>query len=266
MAQFGECGHVVGAVISPCLANGVLDGMESMLKSITRPADKVHMIRYADDFVITGSSKEQLENHIKPAVTAFLLERGLTLSEEKTAIVSISQGFDFLGFNVRKYGNKLLIKPAKNSIKSFLDVVRKAIKAGISLPTVALIRMLNRKLTGWVNYYRHVVAKAVFSKIDAVIFRALYSMIRRKHSRKSTGWLCRKYYGSRGGRHWVFHPVYRVKSGEPRVISLKQASAAPIRRHRQIRSAANPYDVEYLDYFKERMKKYYPQQRVAGSE
>lgn len=74
--------------------------MESMLKSMTRPADKVHMVRYADDFVITGSSKELLENRIKPAVTTFLRERGLTLSEEKTAIVSISQGFDFLGFNI----------------------------------------------------------------------------------------------------------------------------------------------------------------------
>ncbi|EGI8395617.1 hypothetical protein NRY16_004756 [Salmonella enterica] len=91
-----------GGIISPCLANCVLDGMELMLKSMTRPADKVHMVRYADDFVITGSSKELLENRIKPAVTTFLRERGLTLSEEKTAIVSISQGFDFLGFNIRK--------------------------------------------------------------------------------------------------------------------------------------------------------------------
>ncbi|WP_425286353.1 reverse transcriptase domain-containing protein [Candidatus Fukatsuia endosymbiont of Drepanosiphum platanoidis] len=83
--------------------HGVLDGMESMLKSITKPADKVHMIRYADDFIITGSSKEQLENTIKPAVTAFLFERGLTLSKEKTAITSITHGFDFLGFNVRNH-------------------------------------------------------------------------------------------------------------------------------------------------------------------
>jgi len=253
-----------GGIISPCLANGVLDGMELMLKSITKPTDKVHLVRYADDFVITSSSKEQLENIIKPAVTGFLRERGLTLSEEKTAIVSITQGFDFLGFNVRKYGSKLLIKPAKSSIESFLDVIRKEIRAGIALPTASLIGLLNRKLTGWVNYYRHVVAKAIFSKIDTAIFWALYRMIRRKHSRKSKGWLYRKYYGSRGMRRWIFHSVYQVKSGESRIISLKQASATPIRRHRQIRSAANPYDVEYLDYFKERMRKYPPQQEVAG--
>lgn len=254
-----------GGIISPCLANGVLDGMESMLKSITRPADKVHIVRYADDFVITGNSKELLENIIKPAITGFLSERGLTLSEEKTAIVSISQGFDFLGFNVRKYGSKLLIKPAKSSIKSFLEVMRKEIKAGIALPTASLIGLLNRKLTGWVNYYRHVVAKAIFSKIDSVIFWALYRMIRRKHSRKSKGWLYRKYYGSRGFRRWIFHASWRTKNGEIRDINLKQASATPIRRHRQIRSAANPYDVEYVDYFKERMRKYPPQQEVAGS-
>lgn len=239
--------------------------MESLLKSITKPADKVHMIRYADDFVITGSSKEQLENIIKPAVTVFLWERGLTLSEEKTSIVSISQGVDFLGFNVRKYGRKLLIKPARSSIKSFLDVIRKEIKTGIALPTVALIRLLNRKLMGWVNYYRHVVAKAIFSKIDSVIFWALYRMIKRKHSRKSTGWIYRKYYGNKGLRRWIFHAIYRTKDREVRSISLKQASAMPIRRHRQIRSAANPYDVKYVDYFKERMRKYPPQQEVAGS-
>lgn len=254
-----------GGIISPCLANGVLDGMESMLKSLTKPTDKVHMVRYADDFVITGSSKEQLENIIKPAVTAFLWERGLTLSEEKTSIVSITQGFDFLGFNVRKYGSKLLIKPAKSSIQSFLDVIRKEIKAGIALPTAALIGLLNRKLTGWVNYYRHVVAKTIFSKIDAAIFWALYRMVRRKHSKKSKGWLYQKYYSSRGLRRWIFHAVYRTKNREVRGLSLKLASATPIRRHRQIRSAANPYDVEYVDYFKERMRKYPPQQEVAGS-
>lgn len=133
--------------------------------------------------VITGSSKELPENRIKPVVTTFLRERGLTLSEEKTAIVSISQGFDFLGFNIRKYGRKLLIKPAKSRIKSFLDVIRKEIKAGVALPTATLIGLLNRKITGWVSYYRHLVPKAVFSKIDAAIFWALYRMIRRKHSK-----------------------------------------------------------------------------------
>jgi RNA-directed DNA polymerase len=70
-----------------------------------------------------------------------------------------------------------LIKKLKSGIKSFLDVIRKEIKAGIALPTASLIGVLNRKLTGWVNYYRHVVAKAIFSKIDAVIFWALYRML-----------------------------------------------------------------------------------------
>jgi putative transposase len=90
-------------------------------------------------------------------------------------------------------------------------------------------------------------------------------LIRRKHNRQSTGCLYRKYYGSRGLRRWIFHAVYRTKDREVRSLSLKLASATPIRRHRQIRSAANAYDVEYLDYFKERMQKYPPQQEVAGS-
>ncbi|HGA7337886.1 TPA: group II intron maturase-specific domain-containing protein [Salmonella enterica subsp. enterica serovar Saintpaul] len=153
----------------------------------------------------------------------------------------------------------------KRSIKSFLDVIRKEIKAGVALPTATLIGLLNRKITGWVNYYRHIVAKAVFSKIDAVIFWALYRMIRWKHSKKSTGWLYRKYYGNKGLRRWIFHAIWCTKNGEVRDISLKRASATPIRRHRQIRSATNLYDVEYVDYFKERMRKYPPQQEVAGS-
>lgn len=110
-----------------------------------------------------------------------------------------------------------------------------------------------------------VVAKAVFSKIDTAIFWALYRMIRRKHGKKSKRWLYRKYYGNRGLRRWIFHAIWCTKNGEVRDISLQRASATPIRRHRQIRSAANPYDVEYVDYFKERMRKYPPQQEVAGS-
>jgi RNA-directed DNA polymerase len=89
-------------------ANLTLDGIEPLIKSLTRRQDKVHFIRYADDFIITGSSKELLEEQIKPAIKNFLAIRGLTLSDEKTRITHIDEGFDFLGFNVRKYKGKLL--------------------------------------------------------------------------------------------------------------------------------------------------------------
>lgn len=254
-----------GGIISPCLSNGVLDGMEAMLKAISRPVQKVHLIRYADDFVITADSKELLESTIKPAVVAFLLERGLTLSEEKTLITSITKGFDFLGFNVRKYGNKLLIKPSKSSVKSFLESIRLLIKKGVSTPTVSLLRSINRKVVGWANYYRHVVAKNIFGDVDSAIFHALHRMIKRKHPRKSAAWLYRKYYTNRGMRRWMFYAPYVVSSGERRSVWLKKAADIPIRRHRQVISVATPYDAEWLDYFEKRVRKNPFLKSVGGS-
>ena len=259
-----RAGTPQGGVISPCLANQVLDGMEAMLKQITNPFDKVHMIRYADDFVITGNSKELLEKRVMPAVSAFLWERGLTLSEEKTLITSIHQGFDFLGFNVRKYGNKLMIKPSKSSTKSFLEIIREEIKQSVPTPTIQLIRSINRKITGWVNYHRHVVAKQTFNKVDTAIYRALYRMLRKKHPRQSARWIYRKYYTHRGIRHWLFHARYSDRKGETQSLKLALATDTPIRRHRQILSAATPYDVEYLDYFEKRARHYF-MLHTAGS-
>ena len=99
----------------PTLANMVLDGMQVITSTFKRQ-DKIHFVRYTDDFIITGSSKEILAELVQPLVEEFLKERGLSLSAEKTKISHINDGFDFLGFNIRKYKNKLLTKPAKSSI------------------------------------------------------------------------------------------------------------------------------------------------------
>jgi RNA-directed DNA polymerase len=109
-----DSGTPQGGIISPVAANLTLDGLEKLLKS-KYPANqgKVNLIRFADDFVITGASRELLEQEIKPLVQGFLAERGLELSPEKTQITRIEDDFDFLGHNVRKYKGKLLIKPAK---------------------------------------------------------------------------------------------------------------------------------------------------------
>ncbi len=250
-----NAGTPQGGIISPCLSNMVLNGIEGMLDSITRHSDKVHMIRYADDFIITGRSKELLETKIKPAISAFLQERGLTLSEEKTLITSIDKGCDFLGFNIRKYSNKLLIKPSKSNIKSMLASMKDEIRRSTSIATLILIRSLNRKLEGWVNYYRSVVAKQVFSYVDSVIFHAMYKLVRKRHPRKSAKWLYRRYYTHRGMRRWIFHAPFQNSDGDKVSLRLKIASDTPIRRHRQIKSAATPYDIEFLDYFRLRAKR-----------
>lgn len=127
-----------GGIISPVLANLALDGLEQRLlqnfprkgrgRGATYVNDMVNLVRYADDFIITGATKEVLEQKVKPLVEAFMAERGLELSQEKTVITHIDEGFDFLGQNVRKYGGKILIKPAKDNVQAFLAKVRGIIK------------------------------------------------------------------------------------------------------------------------------------------
>ena len=128
------------------------------------------MISYADDFIITGASKEVLEQKVMPLLVSFLKERGLELSSEKTFITHVDKGFDFLGFNVRKYKGKLLIKPSKKNVKAFLDDIRELLKSQMATKTEKLIQQLNPKLRGWANYFRHVVAKETFRYVDNVIF------------------------------------------------------------------------------------------------
>ena len=99
---------------SPVLANLVLDGLENKLRTRRGEQGLVNLVRYADDFIITGRTKELLETEVLPIVETHLTERGLELSPEKTKLTRIDEGFDFLGQNVRKYNGKLLIKPSKN--------------------------------------------------------------------------------------------------------------------------------------------------------
>jgi RNA-directed DNA polymerase len=158
-----------GGIISPVLCNCALDGLERLLKekyptgtrlrSLGGKYPSVNLIRYADDFVITGKTKELLEGEIKPLVEQFLRERGLELSPTKTVVTHVTQGFDFLGQNVRRYSNgKLLIKPSKKSVKRFLASIRKTIKAALGKSATDLINELNPKIRGWANYDSYVVS------------------------------------------------------------------------------------------------------------
>ena len=180
-----------------------LDGLEAELKKFRRQ-DKVHMVRYADDFIITGNSKELLENEVRPLVEKFLSARGLELSPEKTSITHIDKGFDFLGVNIRKYSGKLLIKPSKKNVKAFLDKVRKAIKDNKTAKQINLIRLLNPIIKGWANYHKSVVAKETFNHVDNEIWQSLWQWAKRRHPDKSPVWITKKYFKTVGNRNWVF--------------------------------------------------------------
>jgi len=154
--------RTVPTPLSPVLANMALDGLERTLRKkfphsgarATKGKKKqVNLVRCADDFVITGNSKEVLEDEVKPLVIAYLQPRGLELSEEKTRITHIEEGFDFLGQHVRKYNGKFLIKPSKKNVKTFLTDIRKVIKDNKQATAYGLIATLNPKIRGWANYH-----------------------------------------------------------------------------------------------------------------
>jgi len=249
-----------GSPISPALMLMALSGLERKLlpaKSYQKERDKINVIAYADDFIVTAATKEILEDIILPILHSALKELGLELSMEKTKITHIKDGFDFLGFHFRKYSGKLLIKPSKANIKSFLKEIKLVIKKCVALPTDKLIYTLNSRLTGWVNYYRTSVASKVFLTVDAEIFYSLMRWTLNRHHRKGKPWIVKKYFTSLGGDNWRFHCKIKDRTGKQKLLYLKKASDTKIRRHIKIRNVANPFDPQYKGYFarREEMKK-----------
>ena len=242
------------------IANLALDGLERVLKthaaSPTQQGQraKVNLVRWADDFIITGNSYELLEHEITPVVEQFLHERGLELSPEKTRITHIENGFDFLGHHVRKYAGKFLTKPARKNVKAFLEKVRNIVKANKQATTANLIAQLNPVVRGWANYHRHGASKVTFMKADAAIFKALWYWAKRRHPNKSRSWVARRYFRTRQGRRWIFFGKGVGKRGQAHELELLRAGDVPIQRHVKLRGAANPYDPQWEMYFEERLR------------
>jgi len=261
-----EAGTPQGGIISPTLANLTLDGLEKALrdrftgttktgKKNERSARKnqVNFVRYADDFVITGKTKELLENEVKPLVENFLKERGLTLSEEKTKITHIEEGFDFLGWNYKKYGGKLLIKPSNKNVKAFLKNIRETVKGNKTAKQENLIKLLNPKIRGWANYHKGTVASDTFAKVDHEVWKAIWQWATRRHPTKGLPWIKDKYFIPEEKRNWIFTAYTKNKDGKPQVVKLAIASDTKIERHTKIRGEANPFDPAQETYFESRL-------------
>ena len=253
-----EAGTPQGGIISPTLANMTLDGMEKTLRqrfgargSEKSKKYKVNLIRYADDFVVTGASIDVLEE-ARSLIETFLGERGLSLSPEKTRIAHIDDGFDFLGWNVRKYGGKLLIKPAKRNVHAFLRKIRGIIKGAKTAKQEDLIAMLNPIIRGWANYHQNQVAKATFQKVDHDIWQQLWKWACRRHRNKSRLWIKDRYFVREGGRDWIFGTTVK-ENGKDTKVNLAKAGNTPIRRHRKIDCDANPFDPAWESYFEKRL-------------
>jgi RNA-directed DNA polymerase len=249
-----EAGTPQGGICSPTLTNLTLDGLEAQLEARfgrkgTPKASrhKVNLVRFADDLIVTGATQELLETEVKPLLETFLRERGLELSPTKTQIIPIEDGFDFLGWNLRKYGGKLLIKPSRKNTQHRLDTCRAIIRGNRAAKSVNLIGLLNPILRGWANYHRGAVAKAIFAKVDATIWRWIWRWACRRHPNKGKPWIKERYFRRQGRRDWIF-----AADTERTTLRLVRTSDTPIRRQVPIKAEANSFEPGWETYFEAR--------------
>lgn len=243
------------------LANMALDGLELILNQRYRKLSpsgkwrsrdnghKVNLVRYADDFIITADSKELLETEIKPMVEEFLAARGLSLSQEKTCITHISDGFDFLGSHIRRYPDGVFrIKPSQKNAKAFLDKVRGIFRAHKAITAESLIRQLNPVIQGWYNHHKYHCGRRDLQKAAAQIFDMSWRWAKRRHPNKGKKWIKRKYFPANGKRSWAF-------SGEAKYgdrIYLYQMDSKKTVRYQSIKKDLNPYDPQWYNYLNNR--------------
>lgn len=266
--QETESGTPQGGTISPLLANIALDGIESIRIPSPRKYLPIKVIRYADDFVVMVNDKQDAITLKEKVIPEFLASLGLKLSSEKTKITHTSDGFDFLGFNVRQYKaskgnsaklrtNKMketkylgfvtLIKPSKKALKKHLDKVRNIIKNNPKAPQTELINKLNPVIRGWCNYYKRVISKDVFNTAYFHTFNALmnWAFKRTGYTKKKKAF--RKYFVYKNGS-WNFQTVKEV-------VLIKHTSVKVGNRHVKVKQNRSPYDGDTL-YWGQRMSKH----------
>lgn len=246
-----EQGTPQGGVISPLLANIGLHGLEKFIKTIN---SKFGVVRYADDFIVTARDKESLET-AQDLIQAWLSERGLEFSTEKTLITSMEDGFDFLGFNSRHYGGKLLIKPSKKKVLTFCKRIGKEVKNHNGTEQEALIKKLNPILRGFANYYKGVVSKETFGYISHRVWQYLWRWAKRRHPNKNTKWVRKRYFKTIKGNKWIFATSISDRRGEEKDLILYPIAYTPIERHIKVKGEASPDDPTLREYWEIRQKK-----------
>jgi RNA-directed DNA polymerase len=268
--EFGKlqptiAGTPQGGIISPTLSNLALDGLEEVLANRFGGRDRLHkhhkrnkvsLVRYADDFIITGSSKELLEDEVKPVVEAFMAERGLVLSSEKTVITHVDQGFDFLGWTVRRFGkgnrSTVLVQPSKKNVKAFLDKCREVFHEMRAHAQSKVIWKLNPILRGWTNYHKTQVSARVFHYVDHELFKMEWRWAKRRHPEKRGPWVKDKYFKTRGRNRWLFAGRGLDDRGVWRDAALLVCDEVKIERHKKVKMDANPFDPAWDAYFEKR--------------
>lgn len=252
-----EAGTPQGGIVSPLLMNVALDrlerefGCERPDGTQIPPAKRkrrdrgVNLLRYADDFVVTAPSREILETHVIPKVAAFLARRGLRLSEAKTCIVHVDEGFDFLGFEVRRLGGTLLTRPAKAKVIAHLRAIKAYLDVNKQAPVDKVIKKLGPVIRGWAYYYRHCAAKEAFSKASHRVWGMLWVWAKRRHSNKPSKWVRRRYFMDDG--YWTFTDG---------TAKLYRHNATPINRFTKVIGRSSPMNPALRDYWAERKKRH----------
>jgi RNA-directed DNA polymerase len=250
-----EEGTPQGGVISPLLLNVALHGMEEALGR-REGMDRTTLLKfprpvtYADDFVVFCHTKEEAHD-VKQTLSEWLAPRGLAFNEQKTRVVQLSEGFDFLGFNVRKYGGKLIIKPSRSSVRRIKREMRDRVKARSGAPVEQVIRSLNPLIKGWATYYRGVVSTETFASLDHYVWRLTWKWALRRHPKKSKAWTVDRYWGryhpQRNDR-WVFGDRdtkrYLYKFAWTRIV-----------RHIPVKGTASKDDASLTEYWANRTRK-----------
>jgi RNA-directed DNA polymerase len=251
-----------GGVISPVLLNVVLHGMEKAAGVCYQRSgtDAAHaaagspvLVRYADDLVVLCHSRHQAEQ-AKARLAAWLAPRGLAFNEDKTRIVTLEEGFDFLGFTVRRYRGKLLIKPAKAAVRRIRERLRTEMRSLRGANAQAVIARLNPIVRGWSAYYRTVVSSQTFTALDHYLWKLTYKWAKHSHPNKPTRWIIRRYFGafnkSRQDR-WVFGDR---DSG----AYLTRFAWTKIVRHPMVRGSSSTDDPTLAEYWAARRRRGIP--------
>ena len=240
-----DSGTPQGGIISPLLANIALHGMETLFKNNA----SIHLVRYADDFVVIANSKGILENKVLPKLKTFLEMRGLNLNPIKTRINHRTEGFNFLGFHIKflirpkAFTSFLHVTPPKEKISKVVRKIKTILKTMLHRPLDEVIVELNWIIRGWVYYYRFSNASNAFSYLTNRIFQATWRTLKRRHPHKSSTWIISNYFKTVGKKHWCL-----FKDN----FTLFDPQSVPVKRYNKVNENYSPFDRSLRAYWRER--------------
>jgi RNA-directed DNA polymerase len=250
-----------GGVVSPLLANIALDGLQQVLWEFSRqhkwhkPSQSCYFgfARYADDLVVVAPERDRLEQ-VVPMIRAWLAERGLQLNEEKTRIVDAYDGFNFLGFRIRKYRRgACLVMPQKDKVLDKLREWKRWLRRNATTSPADVIKYLNVRVVNWANYYQHACSSQVYQYVNNRLFQMLWSWCLRRHPRKSRWWIAHRYFGVVEDRNWVFMAETRNRRGD-RATAYLLGAFRPHTEHVMVRGTASPMDPALTTYWHQRRR------------